>query len=103
MINLPRDSMRAIIVHSDPRTPTSCRHVPALPTEIGRPVVHQAAPTFEEITAGVGRLCRVAHRMGERGFDHLTRRIRLLRGPVPEARPEPMRHGGDAEFVDQSP
>ena len=30
--------------------------------------------------------------MGERGLDHLTRRIRLLRGPVPETRPEPMRH-----------
>ena len=39
--------------------------------------------------------------MGERGFDHLTRRIRLLRRPVPEARPEPMWHGGDAEFFDQ--
>ena len=38
--------------------------------------------------------------MGERGVDHLTRRIRLLRGPVPEARPEPMQHGGDAEFFD---
>ena len=70
-------------------------------TEIGCPLVHQAAPTLEEITAGVGRLCRVAHRMGERGFDHLAGCIRLLRGPVPEARPEPMRHGGDAEFFDQ--
>ena len=55
-------------------------------------LVHQAAATLEEITAGVGRLCLVAHRMGERGLDHLTRRIRLLRGPVPETRPEPMRH-----------
>ena len=55
-------------------------------------LVHQAAPTLEEITAGVGRLCLVAHCMGERGLDHLTRRIRLLRGPVPETRPEPMPH-----------
>ena len=42
-----------------------------------------------------------AHRMGELGLDRLTRRIRLLCRPVPEARPEPMRHGGDAEFLDQ--
>ena len=41
------------------------------------------------------------HIMGESGFDHLTRRIRLLRRPVPEARPEPMRHGGHAEFFAQ--
>ena len=34
---------------------------------------------LEEIAAGVGRLCRVAHRMGERGFDHLAGCIRLLR------------------------
>ena len=70
-------------------------------TEIGGPLVHQAAPALEEITAGVGRLCRVADRMGERRFDHLTRRVRLLRRPVPKARPEPMRHSGDAEFFDQ--
>ena len=38
---------------------------------------------------------------GERRFDHLTRCIRLLRRPVPKARPEPMRHGGEAEFLDQ--
>ena len=28
--------------------------------------------------------------MGERGFNHLTRRIRLLRRPVPEARETPV-------------
>ena len=70
-------------------------------TEVGRPLVHQAAPTLEEITARVGRFGGVLSRMGERGFDHLTRRIRLLRRPVPEARLEPMRHGGDAEFFAQ--
>ena len=90
--------------HVWPPARGGCRRQPLrarCPPEIGGPVVHQAAPTLEEITAGVGRLCRVAHRMGERGFDHLTRRIRLLRRPVPEARPEAMRHGGDAEFLDQ--
>ena len=53
------------------------------------PVVHQAVPTLEEITAGVGRLRRVTHRMGERGLDHLAGCARPFRGPVPEARPEP--------------
>ena len=38
--------------------------------EVIRQVVHQAASALEEITARVGRLCRAAHRMGERGFDH---------------------------------
>ena len=33
--------------------------------------------------------------------NHLTRRIRLLRRPVPEARLDPMRHGGDAEFFER--
>ena len=55
-----------------------------------------------EITARVGCLGGVLSRMGERGFDYLTRRIRVLRRPVQEARPEPMRHGGDAEFLGQS-
>ena len=34
--------------------------------QVRRPVVHQAAPTLEEITAGVGRLGGVLYRMGER-------------------------------------
>ena len=73
-----------------------------LPRLDGRgPVVHQAAPTLEEIAAGVGRLGGILYRMGERGLDHLAGCVRPFRGPVPEARPEPMRHGGDAEFLDQ--
>ena len=58
------------------------------------------APT-PEITAGVGRLCGVLYRMGECGLDHFAGCVRPFRGPVPEARPEPMRHGGEAEFLDQ--
>ena len=99
---MSRDDVRALITYGDVRSPASRRHVSACPIEIGGPVVHQAAPTLEEITARISCLCRVAYRMGERGLDHLTRRIRLLSRPVPEARPEPMRHGGDAEFFDQS-
>ena len=62
-----------------------------LTVEIGRPLVHQAAATFKEITAGVGRLGGVLYRMGERGLDHFAGCVCPFRGPVPEARPEPMR------------
>ena len=85
-------------------TPGYRRHPHTCPRrlcEVRRPVVHQAAPTLEEITAGVGRLGGVLYRMGEGGLDHFAGGIRPFRGPVPEARPEPMRHGGDAEFLDQ--
>ena len=44
-------------------------HLPVCPTEVGGPVVHQAAPALEEITARVGRLGGVLYRMGECGFD----------------------------------
>ena len=39
--------------------------------------------------------------MGECGLDHFLGCARPFRGPVPEARPEPMQHGGDAESFDQ--
>ena len=64
-------------------------------------VVHQAPPTLEEIAARIGRLRGVLYRMGERSLDHLAGCARPFLGPVPEARPEPMRHGGEAEFLDQ--
>ena len=71
------------------------------PTKVARPVVHQAALTLEEITARVGRRGGVLYRMGECGLDHFAGCARPFRGPVPEARPEPMRHGGEAEFLGQ--
>ena len=74
-LDMPRDNMRAIIVHSEARSPTSCHHMPAFPHEVGGPVVHQAAPALEEITARVGRLRGVLYRMGERGLDHLAGRL----------------------------
>ena len=39
--------------------------------------------------------------MGERGLNYLAGCARPFRRPVSEARPEPMRHGADAEFPDQ--
>ena len=74
---------------------------PRLPVEIGRPVIDQPPPTLEEITARGGRRGGVLYRMGERGIDHFAACARSFRGPVPEARPESMRHGGDGEFFDE--
>ena len=65
------------------------------------PVIHQLAAALEEITACVGGFCGVARRMGERLLDHFARCVCPLRRPIAEARSEPMRHGGDAEFFDQ--
>ena len=70
---------------SETGVPLSCHNGLACPPEVGRPVVHQAAPTLEEITAGVGRLGGVLYRMGERGLDHFAGCARPFRGPVPEA------------------
>ena len=93
----PSSPVRAPDVPSSPASHSRVRGGESvrlrLPVEISGPVVHQAAPALEEITACVGRLCGVLYRMGERGFDHLAGCARPFRSPVPEARPEPMRHG----------
>ena len=54
-------------------------------SEVRGPGVHQAASAREQIRPRVGRLRLVAHCMRKRRFDHFTRRICLLRRPVPEA------------------
>ena len=74
--------------------------LPVCPAEVGGPVVHQAAPAIKEITARIRCLGGVAYCMGERGLDHFARCVCPLRRLIPKARPEPMRHGGDAEFFD---
>ena len=82
--------MRAIIVHSEAPTPTSCHHVPAFPTEIGRPVVHQVAPALEQVRARVGRLDLVLDDMRQRRLNDLAWMIGLFGRPVAEGRPEPV-------------
>ena len=71
--------------HGDavPALPALRDDLPVLPIQVGRPVVHQAAPTLEEITACVGRLGGVLYRVGERGLDHFAGCVRPFRGPVP--------------------
>ena len=39
--------------------------------------------------------------MSERSLDHFAECARLFRGPVPEVRPEPMRHGGATAGLEQ--
>ena len=64
--------VRILVVHYNNLSPAQRDRLAAFAVEVGCPLVHQAPPTLEEITARVGYLCRVAHRMGERGFDHLS-------------------------------
>ena len=45
----------------------------ALAADIGCPVVHQQAPTFEQVGARVGRLGLVPHHVRQRRLDHLPR------------------------------
>ena len=47
-------------------------------------VVHQVAPTLEQVRAGVGGLDLVPNDMRQRRLDDLARVIGLLGRPVPE-------------------
>ena len=57
-------------------------HLPVYSTEVGGPVVHQTAPTLEEITARIRCLGGVAYRMGERGFDLWVANYYSARNPL---------------------
>ena len=56
--------------------------------EIGGPLVHQAAPTLEQVRPRVGRFDLVLHRVRERRLDDLAWVIRFLRRPVSKGGPE---------------
>ena len=79
----------------------SCHNGFACPPEVGAHSSIRRRRRSKRSLARIGRLCRVAHRMGERGLDHFAWCVCPLSRPIPKARPEPMRHGGDAEFFDQ--
>ena len=53
---MTRSSLASWIRCLSPRAVSRRDPSPALASEVRGPVVHQAAPTFEEITARVGRL-----------------------------------------------
>ena len=72
LLNQLTSPLRLVLSQVDRRVPAMGRSVvvpclPAWPAAVGRPLVHQAAPTLEGITARVGRLDGVLYRMGERG------------------------------------
>ena len=63
----------------------------ATSVKIGRPIVHQPPPPLEQVRPRVGGLDRVPHHVRERRLDDLAGMVRLLRRPIPEARPKPVR------------
>ena len=65
-------------------------------TELGGPIVHQPPPTLEQVGACVNGLDLVLDHVRQRRLDDLARMVCLLRRPVPERRPEGVRHSGDA-------
>ena len=71
-----------------------------LPQEHG-PRLHERSPPLEQVRAPVGRLDAFRVHVGQRQLAHLPRRVRTLRHPVPEARPEPVRHHPDLQLADK--
>ena len=58
-------------------------------------------PALEQVRAPAGCLDRVANLVRQRRLRHLARMIRLLGCPVPETRPEAVRHGCDPQRPEQ--
>ena len=72
------------------------RHSPiAFAAYVGRPIVHQPPPAFEQVRPGVGSFDLVLDNVGQRRLDHLARVVRLLSGPVPEGGAESVRPSPD--------
>src|SRR4051812_8944400 len=57
--------------------------------ELG-PRLHQLAPLRQRVASSVGSLDRVAGKVGQGGLGDLPREVRLLAGPIPEGRAEPV-------------
>ena len=66
-----------------------------------RRVIHEPAPTLEQVGAPVGRLDPVADHVRQSRLDHLPGMVCLLTQPVPEARPEAVRHRRDVQLPEQ--
>ena len=64
-----------------------------------RSLLHEFAVAVEQVGAPVGGLHAVAVHVREREFAHLARGLRALGGPVPKARPEPVRHRADLQTI----
>ena len=64
------------------------------------PLFHEFAPTLEQIGAPVGGFHPVRVHVGQRQLAHLAGGVGALRGPVPEARSEPVRNRANPEVAD---
>ena len=64
------------------------------------PLLHERPPPLEQVRPPVGRLDGVRVHARQRQLAHLPRGVRALRGRVPEARTEPVRHRPDPQVPD---
>ena len=80
-------------------TDRSCPSTPA--GQVAGPVIHEPAPTLEQVRAPVGCLDLAADLVRQGSLRHLARMIGLFGRPVPEARPEAVRHGCDLQLPEQ--
>ena len=78
-----------------------CQRRSGLLVEVRSPLVHQLAPTLEQVRPEVDRLDPVLHHVRQHHLNHLLWMIRLLRRPVPKGRPEAFWHGQDLVVLEQ--
>ena len=76
-------------------------HFSHLASQVVHPVVHEPTAALEQVGAHVGGLDRVPDYMGQGRLDDFAGVVRLFGGPVPERRPEPMRHRRDPVLPEQ--
>ena len=80
-------------------TDRSCPSTPA--GQVAGPVIHEPAPTLEQVRPPVGCLDLAADLVRQGSLRHLARMIGLFGRPVPEARPEAVRHRRDLQLPEQ--
>ena len=69
--------------------------------QVAGPVIHEPAATLEQVRAPVGCLDLAADLVRKGSLRHLARMIGLFGRPVPEARPEAVRHRRDVQLPEQ--
>ena len=69
--------------------------------QVPGPVVHDDAVPLKQVGAGIGLLHPVPDHMRQDRLDHLPGMVRLFGRPVPEPRPEAVRHGRDVHLPEE--
>ena len=80
-------------------TDRSCPSTPG--GQVAGPVIHEPASTLEQVRALVGCLDLAADLVRQGSLRHFARMIGLFGRPVPEARPEAVRHRRDVQLPEQ--